>query len=1132
MSVLVLKNTTVELSPRGDASLKRITNLVLEVSDDGRVIDKANLLSQEPSPRMWEADQVLIIPEAVSHFMICAVTEGGRNERQKIAFMELNSIELRNVTGKQYEVPLISNESCPNVVLKTSTIVIENVQELLARSAPNNGQGGELSHQEATIGRLFADADTARQDFQCHGGLERLEQAICQYRAAVELIPEDDPRRPDLLNHFGISLRSRFNELGCLDDIDESIEQQQIAVHITSDDNPDKSMYLTNLGNALIRRFERLGNLADLDNAILQQQAAVRLTSDESPQKAGQLNNLGTCIQIRFERVGNPEDIEESIVQKQRAVGLTPDGDPDKPMYLLNLGNSFQARFEVSGNIADIDSAVAQMELAVNLTSDDHPSKSRYLSSLGSCLEERFERLECLADLDNAIIYQQQSVNLTPDSHPDKPGLLINLGVSLDARFKHLGSDADLNDSILQYQTAVNLMPEEHSKKAGWLNNLGTSLCGRFNRFGNIDDLHNAIARIQMAVNLTPEDHPNRTHRLANLGASLAIRFEKLGNLTDLDNAIKYEERALNLTPMNHPNRASRLFNLFLSFKRRFHRLHNHCDAEAAISHLYAAAASPDGPPTMRFQAASSWIKLASETNHDTLLAAYGCALDLLPLVAWLGLPIADRHRHLVKIGGIARDAAAAAISAKKYDKALEWLEQGRSIVWTQILQLRTPVDQLRKLDPDLADRLSQVSQLLDRESQQTSFFNGGSSSAEEEGRQYRKVTAEWESIIKLVRSLPSFDKFLRPLSSSQLKNAALNGPVVVLNIAEGRCDALALSSGLEGVIHIPLPNITSERVTELRDELKNQLYSSGIRMRYTRAAKRVTDKADMETCKRILAELWTNLVKPVLDSLAFSPHPDVLPRMWWCATGPLAFLPIHAAGIYGSDSNDSRLSNYVISSYIPTVSTLLDLVKPTAISPFNLLSVIQSSAPGASAIPSTKKELEYIRQRLSGRGHVVLEGPAGTKKRVMDGMENCNWLHLACHGTQRADEPTKSALLLDDGHLTLEEIIKLDLPHAEFAFLSACQTTTGDESLSEEAVHIAGGMLLAGYRSVVATMWSIQDELAPMVTDEFYRHIMSEGASPDPRKAAEALHMSMEKLRQQPGVQLTDWIPFVHLGV
>jgi CHAT domain-containing protein len=161
-----------------------------------------------------------------------------------------------------------------------------------------------------------------------------------------------------------------------------------------------------------------------------------------------------------------------------------------------------------------------------------------------------------------------------------------------------------------------------------------------------------------------------------------------------------------------------------------------------------------------------------------------------------------------------------------------------------------------------------------------------------------------------------------------------------------------------------------------------------------------------------------------------------------------------------------------------------------------------------------------------------VLNGHEGTKSRVMKAMKDSNWAHLACHGAQRQDEPTKSGLILHDGHLTLEEIIKLDLPNAEFAYLSACQTTTGEERLSDEAVHIAGGMLLAGYRGVVATMWSIQDDLAPEVADEFYRRIMEEGGIPDCRKAAEALHFAVQKLRKKGNVPLTSWIPFVHLGV
>jgi CHAT domain-containing protein len=226
------------------------------------------------------------------------------------------------------------------------------------------------------------------------------------------------------------------------------------------------------------------------------------------------------------------------------------------------------------------------------------------------------------------------------------------------------------------------------------------------------------------------------------------------------------------------------------------------------------------------------------------------------------------------------------------------------------------------------------------------------------------------------------------------------------------------------------------------------------------------------------------------------------------------------------------ELSDYAISSYTPTLSALLEPLNVTTDPSFKLLSVIEPSAPGASCIPNTELELEHIRRHFVHREHLSLKSAEATRDQVTRNMEDCNWLHLACHGTQNSVEPTKSALMLHDGPLTLEEIIKLKLPKAEFAFLSACQTTTGDEHLSEEAVHIAGSMLLAGYRGVIATMWSIQDELAPEIADEFYAHLLKEGHRPDSRRVAEALHVAVQKLRKKRQLPLTAWVPFVHLGV
>jgi len=146
--------------------------------------------------------------------------------------------------------------------------------------------------------------------------------------------------------------------------------------------------------------------------------------------------------------------------------------------------------------------------------------------------------------------------------------------------------------------------------------------------------------------------------------------------------------------------------------------------------------------------------------------------------------------------------------------------------------------------------------------------------------------------------------------------------------------------------------------------------------------------------------------------------------------------------------------------------------------------------------------------------------------------MEQCSWVHFACHGIQDISDPMKSGLLLSDGLLQLSDIMKKQLPSADFAFLSACQTATGDESHPEEAIHIAAGMLLAGYRGVVGTMWSIRDNDAPFVANDLYMQLL-EGGKPNSARAAHALHVTIRRLRERPGgCPFAFWVPFIHMGV
>jgi CHAT domain-containing protein len=219
-----------------------------------------------------------------------------------------------------------------------------------------------------------------------------------------------------------------------------------------------------------------------------------------------------------------------------------------------------------------------------------------------------------------------------------------------------------------------------------------------------------------------------------------------------------------------------------------------------------------------------------------------------------------------------------------------------------------------------------------------------------------------------------------------------------------------------------------------------------------------------------------------------------------------------------------------VISSYTPSLAALIAGNCEHTSQQFKLLVVSQPSAPNLPHIPGTEEELYLIRQHTHSDQIEVQFGSDATKSRVLEGMAKCEWVHFACHGVQDAKKPNRSGLFLQDGRLELSEIANQSFPNSELAFLSACQTATGDASICEEAVHLAAGMLLTGYRGVVATMWSIPDMHTPQIADKFYAQLL--GNSPPNRKdAAKCLTNAIQQICET-GVPLAAWVPFIHIGV
>lgn len=259
------------------------------------------------------------------------------------------------------------------------------------------------------------------------------------------------------------------------------------------------------------------------------------------------------------------------------------------------------------------------------------------------------------------------------------------------------------------------------------------------------------------------------------------------------------------------------------------------------------------------------------------------------------------------------------------------------------------------------------------------------------------------------------------------------------------------------------------------------------------------------------------------------------MPHITWCLTGPLTFLPIHAAGLYGAN-DQPKIYDYVVSSYTPTLAALLSAKRPTEDKGTpRLLAVSQPKSPPEQPLPGTVREVNAIKGIHASTGSLPithLNDREATVAAVLQGMKEHNWIHLACHGVQDAATATDSAFLLVDGRLTLKEIMKQSFSHTELAVLSACQTAKGDKELSEEAIHLAAGMLLAGYGSIVATMWSIGDDDGPIVAEKFYTYLITE-ARGDSARAAYALHHAVSHLRTVRGENdFASWVPFIHVGI
>jgi hypothetical protein len=391
-------------------------------------------------------------------------------------------------------------------------------------------------------------------------------------------------------------------------------------------------------------------------------------------------------------------------------------------------------------------------------------------------------------------------------------------------------------------------------------------------------------------------------------------------------------------------------------------------------------------------------------------------------------------------------------------------------------------------------------------------------------------LAREWDELVEQVRALEGFEDFLRPPRLESLLPAAEGGPVVILNVSRWRCDALVVTKS--GVEVVELPNLTQDDVLAKAQAYLDAVGArqweaerGGKRRDITVAASGV--EAALDDCLRWM---WDAFAKTVLDHLGYLTMPtDRWPRLWWCPTGPLTLLPIHAAGDHRT--RGSAVLDRVISSYTPTLRALVEARADTrkrTTGPERMLFVGMPTTPGQADLPNVHVE-ERLTTRLFGDRCTTLVGEQATREVVMANLLDHGWVHFACHGEQNLADPSRGGVLVQDGPLTVTDLSSQQY-RGEFAYLSGCKTAVGGVHLPDEAITLAAALHYTGYRHVIATLWSVWDAEAAQVADDVYRTIAPDGVL-HADGAAAALHHAVRRLRAEREDQPSVWTPFAHIG-
>ncbi len=291
------------------------------------------------------------------------------------------------------------------------------------------------------------------------------------------------------------------------------------------------------------------------------------------------------------------------------------------------------------------------------------------------------------------------------------------------------------------------------------------------------------------------------------------------------------------------------------------------------------------------------------------------------------------------------------------------------------------------------------------------------------------------------------------------------------------------------------------DRIMDIQDRLRFHLETFMLGAEYLRSH----SEQIFEATNHYLMELHRNLFAPIAGRIRTA-HITIVPH------GCLHLLPFHAF----TDGTQYIIDNFEV-SYAPSASVLKYCLEK---------SDIEDAGPCVIGVsdemaPFVEQEVRNLSSMFPGS--TVLLNNAATRSAFAQVARRASFLHIATHGVFRQDNPMFSGFKLADGWVTALDLFSMTC-QTNLVTLSGCKSGMSQVTGSDDQLGLMRGFLYAGARSLMLSLWNIDDGCTAELMSRFY-DAWRGGVS-----KSKALNIAMKAIREEYPNPFY-WAPFLLVG-